>query len=59
MRAAATQAAGDPEVRGAVVLWGGERVFAAGADIKEFVGTTYAQMAVRAAALSGGFHRQA
>ena len=54
LRAAATQAAEDPGIR-AVVVWGGERVFAAGADIREFVGTTYAQMAVRAAALSGAF----
>ncbi len=54
LRAAATEAADDPGVR-AVVLWGGERVFAAGADIKEFVDTTYAQMATRAAALSGAF----
>jgi enoyl-CoA hydratase/carnithine racemase len=54
LRAAATDAAGDPAVR-AVVLWGGERVFAAGADIREFVDTTYAQMATRATALSGAF----
>jgi enoyl-CoA hydratase/carnithine racemase len=54
LRAAATEAAENPDVR-AVVVWGGERVFAAGADIKEFVDTTYAQMAARAAALSGAF----
>jgi enoyl-CoA hydratase/carnithine racemase len=54
LRAAATEAAEDPAVR-AVVVWGGERVFAAGADIKEFEGTTYAQMVTRTAALSAAF----
>ncbi len=54
LRAAATEAAEEPGVR-AVVLWGGERVFAAGADIKEIAETTYAQMAARAAALSSAF----
>src|SRR3954452_23265258 len=54
LRAAAQQAAEDPAVR-AVVVWGGPKVFAAGADIKEFTTTTYAQMAVRAGALSSAF----
>lgn len=54
LRAAATAAAEDPQVR-AVVVYGGERVFAAGADITEFPTTSYAQMAVRAAALSAAF----
>ena len=54
LRAAAGTAAEDPQVR-AVVVYGGERVFAAGADITEFPTTSYAQMAVRAAALSGAF----
>ncbi|HET8582771.1 MAG TPA: enoyl-CoA hydratase/isomerase family protein, partial [Jatrophihabitans sp.] len=43
LREAATQLAGDPEVR-AVVLYGGEKVFAAGADVKEFVGQDHAYM---------------
>lgn len=42
--AAAEQAAGDDSVR-AVVVYGGEKVFAAGADIKEMAVMTYAQMA--------------
>jgi enoyl-CoA hydratase len=54
LRAAAQQATDDPAVR-AVVVWGGPKVFAAGADIKEFTTTTYPQMAARAAALSGAF----
>jgi len=37
--AVAEQVAGDPDIR-AVVLYGGERAFAAGADIKEMVGLT-------------------
>jgi enoyl-CoA hydratase/carnithine racemase len=41
--AAATQVAGDPAVR-AVIIYGGEKVFAAGADIKEMAGASYAQM---------------
>ncbi len=40
---AAARASSDPEVR-AVVLYGGERVFAAGADIKEMSQAGYAQM---------------
>jgi enoyl-CoA hydratase/carnithine racemase len=54
LREAAHAAAGDPSIR-AVVVYGGEKVFAAGADITEFTTTTYAQMSVRAAALSGAF----
>ena len=34
----------EKEVRFAVVLYGGERVFAAGADIKEMESITYADM---------------
>jgi enoyl-CoA hydratase/carnithine racemase len=41
--AAARQVSGDPGVR-AVVLYGGPRVFAAGADVKEMAGLSYAQM---------------
>lgn len=54
LREAARAATDDPAIR-AVVVYGGEKVFAAGADIKEFTSTTYQQMSVRAAALSGAF----
>ena len=39
LRAAAEQVTNDPAVR-AVVLYGGEKVFAAGADVKEFARRT-------------------
>jgi enoyl-CoA hydratase/carnithine racemase len=42
LRDAAARAGQDERV-GAVVLWGGEKVFAAGADIKELQGRSYAQ----------------
>ncbi len=51
LRAAAAQVGGDDSVR-AVVLYGGEKVFAAGADVKEFNGMSYADMAVRAEGLT-------
>jgi enoyl-CoA hydratase/carnithine racemase len=54
LRESARAAAADPAVR-AVIVYGGEKVFAAGADITEFSSTTYQQMSVRAAALSGAF----
>jgi enoyl-CoA hydratase/carnithine racemase len=54
LRAAAHAAAADQAVR-AVVVYGGEKVFAAGADIKEMAGMSYADMAARAGALSGAF----
>jgi enoyl-CoA hydratase/carnithine racemase len=54
LREAATAAAGDPEVR-AVVVWGGAKVFAAGADITEFTTVSYQHMVGRAGALSGAF----
>lgn len=54
LRAAAGAAAADPEVR-AVIVYGGEKVFAAGADIKEMADMSYVDMAARAAALSGAF----
>jgi enoyl-CoA hydratase/carnithine racemase len=54
LRAAAQAVTDDEEIR-AVVVYGGEQVFAAGADIKEFTERTYAQMTVRAAALSSAF----
>ena len=54
LREAAHAAAGDPQIR-AVIVYGGEKVFAAGADITEFTGTTYQEMTVRAGALSSAF----
>jgi enoyl-CoA hydratase/carnithine racemase len=54
LRTAAHAAAADADIR-SVVVYGGEKVFAAGADITEFTTMTYQQMAVRAAALSGAF----
>ncbi len=54
LREAAQAAAADPEIR-AVVVWGGAKVFAAGADITEFTTTTFQEMTVRAAALSSAF----
>ena len=54
LRAAANQAAADPNVR-AVVIYGGEKVFAAGADIKEMANMSYVDMVRRAAALSSAF----
>jgi enoyl-CoA hydratase len=43
LRAAAGAVTADPEVR-AVVIYGGEKVFAAGADVKEFAGLSHADM---------------
>ncbi|WP_375481178.1 enoyl-CoA hydratase/isomerase family protein [uncultured Jatrophihabitans sp.] len=43
LRAAAAQVSDDPSIR-AVVLYGGEKVFAAGADVKEFAGQDHAYM---------------
>jgi enoyl-CoA hydratase/carnithine racemase len=54
LRAAAGAATADAEVR-AVVVYGGERVFAAGADIKEMGAMSYADMASRAPGLSSAF----
>jgi enoyl-CoA hydratase/carnithine racemase len=51
---AAAQVSDDPAVR-AVILYGGERVFAAGADIKEMSDLSYAQMAERSAKLQASF----
>ncbi|MEU6134734.1 enoyl-CoA hydratase-related protein [Nocardioides sp. NPDC047086] len=44
----ATQAAADDDVR-AVVVYGGERLFAAGNDVKEMAGLSYSEMAKRVA----------
>src|SRR5215472_7247723 len=51
---AAAEVSADPEIR-AVILYGGERVFAAGADIKEMAGLDFQQMAVRSARLQAAF----
>ena len=59
LRAAAAQATADPQVR-AVIVYGGEKVFAAGADIKEMAEMSYVDMAERSAELSsalGAFAR--
>jgi enoyl-CoA hydratase/carnithine racemase len=50
LAAAAAQVSADPEVR-AVVLYGGARVFAAGADIKEMAEAGYAQIAAHSGRL--------
>ena len=52
--AAAAQVSADSGTR-AVVLYGGEKVFAAGADIKEMAGASYAQMAEVSAGLQAAF----
>jgi len=52
LRAAAAELAGREDVR-AVILWGGEKVFVAGADVKEFHQMSPQDMQRRAAALSG------
>jgi len=54
LRAAAEEAGGDERV-GAVVIWGGRKVFAAGADIKEMSGQGFAQISTRAGDLQGAF----
>ncbi|HZX01602.1 enoyl-CoA hydratase/isomerase family protein [Kribbella sp.] len=50
IRAAAEQATANDDVR-AVVVYGGERVFAAGADIKEMADMSYADMVKRSGPL--------
>jgi enoyl-CoA hydratase/carnithine racemase len=52
--AAAAQVTADDAVR-AVIVYGGERVFAAGADIKEMATMGYPAMAARSAALQASF----
>ncbi|GAA1554206.1 enoyl-CoA hydratase-related protein [Dactylosporangium maewongense] len=54
LREAAAAATTDPSVR-AVILYGGDKVFAAGVDIKEMAGMGYSEMAARATALTGAF----
>jgi enoyl-CoA hydratase len=51
LRTAAAEVAGDEGVR-AVVLYGGEKVFAAGADVKEFAGRDHRYMLQDAGRLS-------
>jgi len=53
--AAARQAESDEQVR-AVILYGGEKVFAAGADIKEMADAGYVAMSARAAALQAALN---
>ncbi len=50
IRATAVEAADNDDVR-AVVVWGGEKVFAAGADIKEMADMSYADMVRRSGPL--------
>ncbi|MFE5330915.1 enoyl-CoA hydratase/isomerase family protein [Embleya sp. NPDC056575] len=54
LRAVAREAGERADVR-AVVIYGGEKVFAAGADIKEMAEMTYTDMADRGAALQSAF----
>src|SRR3954447_5682128 len=54
IRAAATEAAERDDVR-AVVVYGGEKVFAAGADIKEMADMSYSDMVRRGGALQSSF----
>lgn len=54
IRAAAIEATERKDVR-AVVIWGGPKVFAAGADIKEMAEMSYTDMADRSAGLSSSF----
>lgn len=54
IRAAAGEAAARDDVR-AVVVYGGEKVFAAGADIKEMAAMSYTDMVRRSGALQSSF----
>jgi len=51
---AAAQVSDDPQIR-AVVIYGGERVFAAGADIKEMADASYASMSAGSRRLQDSF----
>jgi enoyl-CoA hydratase/carnithine racemase len=54
LRAAATEA-GERQDVASVVLYGGPKVFAAGADVKEMAAMSHAEMAQRAGALQSAF----
>jgi enoyl-CoA hydratase/carnithine racemase len=54
IRAAAVEASASPEVR-TVIVYGGQKVFAAGADIKEMAELSYVDMAARAGQLTSAF----
>jgi enoyl-CoA hydratase/carnithine racemase len=54
IRDAATEASGRDDVR-AVIVYGGERVFAAGADIKEMADLSYTDMVARSGRLQSAF----
>ena len=54
IRAAATEASRREDVK-AVVVYGGERVFAAGADVKEMVDMSYTDMVRRSGDLQACF----
>ena len=54
IRAAAAEAAARDDVK-AVVVWGGGRVFAAGADVKEMAEMSYVDMVKRSGALQSAF----
>jgi enoyl-CoA hydratase/carnithine racemase len=54
LRAVAGEATAATEIQ-AIIVYGGEKVFAAGADIKEMSGMGYAAMASRAGALTAAF----
>src|SRR2546421_6882955 len=54
IRAAAQEASARADVR-AVIVYGGQKVFAAGADIKEMADLSYVDMSDRAVSLSSAF----
>ena len=54
IRAAAHEATARDDIR-AVVVYGGEKVFAAGADIKEMAGMSHAEMVARSGGLQSAF----
>ncbi|WP_310962713.1 enoyl-CoA hydratase/isomerase family protein [Nocardioides terrisoli] len=54
VRAAAAEASDRDDVK-AVVVWGGERVFAAGADVKEMADMSYTDMVKRSTGLTTAF----
>jgi enoyl-CoA hydratase/carnithine racemase len=54
IRAAAQEATDRDDIK-AVVVWGGERVFAAGADVKEMADMSYTDMVKRSGGLQSAF----